>query len=147
MNYDLFIDIDFWGGYLSTFITLLLAILSLTLIVKVTSEERCRAIVFWPCIICATLSLILFITYAVEFLTAYYSSAKYEMEAFKLRLTGLYWYAYVLLLFSTFSPRFLFLGYFRKSIWLVFTIAVFGLNSYLWNNLHLFISTHVFYAC
>ena len=134
MNNELIMDFYFWVGRLSSYFFPALAILCLVLLAAQTEKEQSKKIVLWPSIVCAILALIIFHVYAMELYVAYSSRAKYEMEAFKLRITGPYWFAYVAILISTFTPILLFFGYFRKSLWTIFVIALIGSGAFFWER-------------
>ena len=72
---------------------------------------------------------IVFSTYVGELLTAYFGGAKYEMEAFKIRITGPYWWAYLYMIVTTCLPTLLWLPKVRSSIWSFALISFFGLTS------------------
>ena len=58
--------------------------------------------------------------YIMELFVAYYSGAKFEMEAFKLRITGPYWWAYVLMMFcNVIAPQIFWFKKMRENLWVV----------------------------
>ncbi len=130
-------DFYFWVDKLWLIVLIALAIISLELLVRANNIELSKKIVFWPCMLCASLSAIILFGHISEIYVAYYSGAKYEWEAFKLRMTGPYWYFYVLIMLSVFAPMLLFFSYFRKSASTIFILALLALSFYLWDNYYL----------
>ena len=63
----------------------------------------------------------------MELFVAYYSGAKYEMEAFKLRVIGPYWYVYLITLLCSIAPILLFFQKFRNSLKSVIVISLMGM--------------------
>ena len=63
--------------------------------------------------------------YLMELFVAYYSGGKYEMEAFKLRITGPYWWAYVVMMFcNVVAPQAFWLKACRENLWIVMGICM-----------------------
>lgn len=107
-----------------------LFLIGLVLLYKNLPREKASKILFYPCVLCAVLSLMVFYLYAMEFFIAYYSGAKYEMEAFKLRMFGPYWYAYFLSFLCAVAPSLFFFRRFRRSLWAVLVLTVLGMMTY-----------------
>lgn len=49
----------------------------------------------YPCWGAVTCAAVILYAYFMEIFVAYYSGSQFELEAFKLRVTGPYWYAYL----------------------------------------------------
>ena len=63
--------------------------------------------------------------YLMELFVAFYSGALYEMEAFKYRITGPYWWAYALMMtFNVLSPQLFWFKKCRESLWVVMIVAM-----------------------
>jgi molybdopterin-containing oxidoreductase family membrane subunit len=63
--------------------------------------------------------------YLMELFVAYYSGAKYEMDAFKFRITGPYWWAYVAMMScNVLSPQFFWFKACRENLWVVMAVAM-----------------------
>jgi len=63
--------------------------------------------------------------YLMELFVAFYSGALYEMEAFKYRITGPYWWAYALMMtLNVISPQFFWFKKCRENLWIVMIIAM-----------------------
>lgn len=63
--------------------------------------------------------------YIMELFVAYYSGAKFEMEAFKLRITGPYWWAYVIMMFcNVIAPQVFWFKKCRENLWIVMGICM-----------------------
>ena len=106
------------------FTNIILIALCIFLLVKDVTQEKCKRMLFYPCLIFAILCGILIYVYLSEIFVAYYSGGKYEMEAFKLRITGPYAWVYILFLTSIALPISLFVPSIRKSAILVLSITV-----------------------
>lgn len=84
-------QLDFWYIVLAIFI----GVLCLLRIFKILSAEQARHVFLVPCFLFSGMSAVIFYQYAMELFVAYYSGAKYELEAFKLRITGPYAWVYI----------------------------------------------------
>src|SRR6188472_332662 len=63
--------------------------------------------------------------YLMELFVAYYSGALYEMEAFRIRITGPYWWAYVAMMScNVLSPQFFWFKWCRENLWVVMAVAM-----------------------
>jgi len=61
----------------------------------------------------------------MELFVAYYSGGKYEMEAFKLRITGPYWWAYVAMMFcNVIAPQAFWFKSCRENLWVVMGVCM-----------------------
>jgi len=64
--------------------------------------------------------------YLMELFVAFYSGAKYEMEAFKYRITGPYNWAYFTMMFcNVIAPQIFWLKSMRENLWIVMIVAMF----------------------
>jgi molybdopterin-containing oxidoreductase family membrane subunit len=64
--------------------------------------------------------------YLMELFVAFYSGAKYEMEAFKYRITGPYNWAYFCMMFcNVIAPQVFWFKKARENLWVVMVIAMF----------------------
>ncbi len=63
--------------------------------------------------------------YLMELFVAYYSGGMYEIEAFKLRITGPYWWAYVTMMFcNVIAPQAFWFKACRENLWVVMGICM-----------------------
>ena len=70
--------------------------------------------------------------YLMELFVAYYSGAKYEMDAFKFRITGPYWWAYVAMMScNVLSPQLFWFKACRENLWVVMGVAM-AVNIGMW---------------
>ncbi|MFC7335862.1 NrfD/PsrC family molybdoenzyme membrane anchor subunit [Haloferula chungangensis] len=64
--------------------------------------------------------------YLMELFVAFYSGAKYEMEAFKYRITGPYNWAYFCMMFcNVIAPQIFWMKKMRENLWVVMIVAMF----------------------
>ena len=70
--------------------------------------------------------------YLMELFVAYYSGAKYEMDAFKFRITGPYWWAYLAMMScNVLSPQLFWFKACRENLWVVMGVAM-AVNIGMW---------------
>jgi molybdopterin-containing oxidoreductase family membrane subunit len=70
--------------------------------------------------------------YLMELFIAFYSGAKYEESAFIYRLTGPYWWAYVLMMsFNVLSPQLFWFKSCRENLWVVMGVCM-CVNAGMW---------------
>ncbi len=63
--------------------------------------------------------------YLMELFVAFYSGAIYEMDAFKYRITGPYWWAYAMMMScNVLSPQFFWFKKCRENLWVIMIIAM-----------------------
>lgn len=63
--------------------------------------------------------------YIMELFVAFYSGAKFEMDAFYYRITGPYWWAYALMMgCNVISPQVFWLRAARENLWVVMAVAM-----------------------
>jgi Ni/Fe-hydrogenase subunit HybB-like protein len=63
--------------------------------------------------------------YLMELFVAFYSGALYEMAAFKYRVVGPYWWAYVAMMsLNVLSPQLFWLKWCRENLWVVMFVAM-----------------------
>ncbi len=63
--------------------------------------------------------------YLMELFVAFYSGALYEMDAFKFRIAGPYWWAYAAMMsLNVISPQFFWFKRCRENLWVVMAIAM-----------------------
>jgi Ni/Fe-hydrogenase subunit HybB-like protein len=63
--------------------------------------------------------------YLMELFVAFYSGAIYEMDAFKFRIAGPYWWAYAAMMsLNVISPQFFWFKACRENLWVVMAIAM-----------------------
>jgi Ni/Fe-hydrogenase subunit HybB-like protein len=63
--------------------------------------------------------------YLMELFVAFYSGAIYEMEAFRFRIAGPYWWAYVtMMLCNVISPQLFWFKYCRENLWIIMLVAM-----------------------
>jgi Ni/Fe-hydrogenase subunit HybB-like protein len=63
--------------------------------------------------------------YLMELFVAFYSGAIYEMDAFKFRIAGPYWWAYAAMMsLNVISPQFFWFKACRENLWVVMIIAM-----------------------
>ncbi len=64
--------------------------------------------------------------YLMELFVAFYSGAIYEMDAFKFRIAGPYWWAYAMMMTcNVLSPQVFWFKYCRENLWVVMIVAMF----------------------
>ena len=70
--------------------------------------------------------------YIMELFVAFYSGAAYEMAAFKYRMTGPYWWAYVCMIsFNVLSPQLFWFKWCRENLWVVMGVSM-CVNAGMW---------------
>jgi Ni/Fe-hydrogenase subunit HybB-like protein len=70
--------------------------------------------------------------YVMELLVAYYSGSIYEMDAFKFRIAGPYWWAYACMIICNIAaPQCLWFRACRENLWVVMIVAMF-INVGMW---------------
>jgi len=116
-----------WAGIVLSPALWLLFGMSFLLLCKWVKQERFPQLYYATCLLCAALSLIIFYAHFMEIVIAHESGAKYEMEAFKHRMMGPYWYVFVLQYIFMFIPVLLFYSFFRRSPLGIMVIATCGL--------------------
>jgi Ni/Fe-hydrogenase subunit HybB-like protein len=64
--------------------------------------------------------------YLMELFVAFYSGAIYEMDAFKYRIVGPYWWAYASMMFcNVIAPQVFWLKSARENLWVIMIVAMF----------------------
>ncbi|MEI6675195.1 MAG: NrfD/PsrC family molybdoenzyme membrane anchor subunit [Verrucomicrobiota bacterium] len=64
--------------------------------------------------------------YLMELFVAFYSGSAYEMDAFKFRIAGPYWWAYVVMIVcNVIVPQVFWLRACRENLWVVMSVAMF----------------------
>jgi molybdopterin-containing oxidoreductase family membrane subunit len=63
--------------------------------------------------------------YLMELFVAFYSGAIYEMEAFKYRMTGPYWWAYLAMMScNVISPQVFWFKWCRENLWVIMAVSM-----------------------
>jgi hypothetical protein len=130
--------IDF-GTYF-TAINIGLLIICAILVFKKIPYENSKRILFYPCLVFAIFSGLLIYATLSELFIAYYSGGKYELEAYKIRISGPYAWLYRMHLLGITLPLFLFLPMFRKTALQVLVITGIALASRLFDYLLMLIN-------
>ncbi len=79
--------------------------------------------------------------YLMELFIAFYGGAKYEIAAFKYRLTGPYWLSYVLMMsFNVLSPQIFWFRKMRENLWVVMAVCM-CVNMGMWFERYVIIVT------
>jgi len=111
-------------GVCFSYTNIILITLCIFFLTKETPQEKCKRILFYPCLLFAILSGIITYLYLAELFIAYYSGGKYELEAFKLRITGPYALYYFASLLGVALPLLLLLPSFRRTTLCILIIVV-----------------------
>ena len=70
--------------------------------------------------------------YIMELFVAFYSGGKFEIDAFKFRITGPYWWAYLCMMsFNVLSPQLFWFKRCRENLWVVMGVAM-CVNAGMW---------------
>ncbi len=110
-------------GLLLSFINIALIALCIVLLLKKITPETSKRILLYPCLIFVIFCGILIYSYLSDLFIAYYSGAKYELEAHKLRIEGPYAWHYRMYLLGITLPLFLILPKYRSVPKIVLIIA------------------------
>lgn len=141
-DYQTTIDpLYYTAGYIHGFILASCTILGIVALILRKEPEPVRKLVQYSALALALSASIVFSAYVLEIFYAYFWGAKYEMEAFKIRITGPYWWAYVYMMVSNGLPVLLWWPKVRSSIWAFTLISFFGLSAMYFERLTIILTT------
>lgn len=119
----------FTMGYVYGALLMFAAVFGIVCLFNRKELKPVNTLVKYTSLALALCASIVILAYAGELFSAYTSDSKYEMEAFKIRITGPYWWAYVLMMITTAAPALLWIPRVRISIWAFTLISLLGVSS------------------
>lgn len=91
-------SVYFLAGYFYSGLVWFVVVLQLLRVFRQVDRETSLKVQRVPMVVLGGLAVLILFAYGMEISLAYYSGATYEYEAFKLRVTGPYWWSYLLML-------------------------------------------------